>query len=70
MKFPLNTQAKSEPVRKAVTRRHKSMCCYVPSLKMGRMIACESMLEGDAVRVFDHSNDILGYVCEWLSISA
>ena len=38
-------------VRDPVTRRHKSMCCLVPSRKMGRMIHCESMLEGDAVGI-------------------
>ena len=49
-------------VRNPVTRRHKSMCCLVPSLKMGRMIRCESMLEGDAVGIFDHSTDVRAFM--------
>ena len=49
-------------VRDPVTRRHKSMCCLVPSRKMGRMIHCESMLEGDAVGIFDHSPDVRAFM--------
>ena len=62
MKFPLCADISLVPVRRVVTRRHKSMCCYVPSLKMGGMIPCESMLEGDAVGIFDHSPDIRKFV--------
>lgn len=58
MKFPLCADISLVPVRRVVTRRHKSMCCYVPSLKMGGMIPCESMLEGDAVGIFDHSSEV------------
>lgn len=49
-------------VRDPVTRRHKSMCCLVPSRKMRRMIHCESMLEGDAVAIFDHSPDVRSFM--------
>jgi hypothetical protein len=62
MKFPLCKDISLIPVRRVVTRRHKSMCCYVPSLKMGGMIPCESMLEGDAVGIFDHSSDVRKFV--------
>jgi hypothetical protein len=62
MRFPLCADISLVPVRRVVTRRHKSMCCYVPSLKMGGMIPCESMLEGDAVGIFDHSSDVRKFV--------
>lgn len=48
-------------VRKVVTRRHIGMCCQVPSLKMKRMIECESMLEGDAIPIFDRDPDVLWF---------
>lgn len=62
MRFPLCKDISLVPVRHVVTRRHKSMCCYVPSLKMGGMIPCESMLEGDSVGIYDHSPDIRMFV--------
>jgi len=62
MRFPLCADISLVPVRRVVTRRHKSMCCYVPSLKMGGMIPCESMLEGDAVGIFDHSSEVRKFV--------
>lgn len=62
MKFPLCKDISLVPVRCVVTRRHKSMCCYVPSIKMGGMIPCESMLEGDSVGIFDHSSDVRKFV--------
>lgn len=62
MRIPLCADISLVPVRRVVTRRHKCMCCYVPSLKMGGMIPCESMLEGDAVGIFDHSSEIRKFV--------
>lgn len=49
------------PVRKVVTRKHKGMRLLVPSLKMRRMVQCESMLEADAVPHFDWSHDIVEF---------
>lgn len=48
-------------VRKVVTRTGKGMRCLVPSLKMKRMIACESMLEADAVLLFEWSPDVMSF---------
>ena len=49
------------PVRKVVTRKHIGMRLLVPSIKMRRMVQCESMLEADAVLLFDWSNDIVAF---------
>lgn len=49
------------PVRKIVTRKHKGMRLLVPSLKIRRMVQCESMLEADAVVLFDWSHDIVAF---------
>lgn len=48
-------------VRKVVTRTGRGMRCLVPSRKMGRMIQCESMLEADAVNLFEWSPDIVRF---------
>lgn len=48
-------------VRKVVTRTGRGMRCLVPSRKMGRMIQCESMLEADAVSLFEWSPDIVKF---------
>jgi len=50
-----------EPVRKVVTRTGRSMRSKFPSLKMAKMIGCESRLEADAALLFEWTPEILRY---------
>ena len=47
------------PVRKVVTPSGRGYRGYEPSKKMGRMIACESALEKDAVLLFEFSPGVV-----------
>lgn len=47
------------PVRKVITPSGRGYRGYEPSKKMGRMIACESALEQDAVRLFEFSPGVV-----------
>lgn len=47
--------------RKAVTRSGRGMRGYFPSLKMGRMVAWESLLERDAILLFEFSPGVVRY---------
>lgn len=47
--------------RKAVTRSGRGMRGYFPSQKMGRMVAWESVLERDAILLFEFSPGVARY---------
>lgn len=47
--------------RKAITRSGRGFRMKFPSMKMGRMIECESLLEADAVRLLEFSSGVFSY---------
>lgn len=47
--------------RKPLTRSQRGFRMKYPSLKLGRMVACESLLEGDLVRLLEFSPGVLSY---------
>lgn len=47
--------------RKVITRRGRRFRGYFPSLKMGRMVAWESLLELDAIHLLEFSRGVLLY---------
>lgn len=47
--------------RNAVTRSQRGFRMKYPSLKLGRMVECESLLEGDLARLLEFSPGVLSY---------
>lgn len=47
--------------RKALTRSGRGFRMRIPSMKLGRMVECESMLEGDVVLLLEYSPGVLSY---------
>lgn len=47
--------------RNAVTRSQRGFRTQYPSLKLGRMVECESLLEGDLVRLLEFSSGVSHY---------
>ncbi|GAB1394766.1 hypothetical protein MASR1M60_29300 [Rhodocyclaceae bacterium] len=47
--------------RKPLTRSQRGFRMKYPSLKLGRMVACESLLEGDLVILLELSPEVLSY---------
>ena len=47
--------------RKPLTRSQRGFRMKYPSLKLGRMVACESLLEGDLVILLEFSPGVLSY---------
>lgn len=48
-------------VRKPLTRSQRGFRLKYPSLKLGRMVACESPLEGDLAVLLEFSSGVLSY---------
>lgn len=47
--------------RKALTRSGRGFRMRIPSLKLGRMVECESILEGDVALLLEYSPGVLSY---------
>lgn len=47
--------------RNALTRSSRGFRMKFPSMKLGRMVECESLLEADAVRLLEFSPGVLSY---------
>lgn len=47
--------------RKALTRSGRGFRMRIPSMKLGRMVECESILEGDVVLLLEYSPGVLSY---------
>lgn len=47
--------------RNAVTRSGRGFRMRIPSIKLARMVDCESILEGDVARLLEHSPGVLSY---------
>lgn len=47
--------------RKALTRSGRGFRMRIPSIKLGRMVECESILEGDVVLLLEYSPGVLSY---------
>lgn len=47
--------------RKALTRSGRGFRMRIPSTKLGRMVECESILEGDVVLLLEYSPGVLSY---------
>lgn len=47
--------------RNALTRSGRGFRMRIPSMKLGRMVECESILEGDVVLLLEYSPGVLSY---------